>query len=141
MSFGQTRPKRCLSIMHSTTFEENRTQHINTNTSTPTVKHCGTAVMFWACFAATGPHGHLEHELLCIPKYSSVKYKAICPTAKIGSLIPSTLANGEWLKKKIIKVLHWPSQRLEMKCFDGTLRERCLTRTCGQTNAPQTSMN
>ncbi len=31
------------------------------------------------------PHSHrVEHELLCIPKYSRVKCEAIHPTAKVG---------------------------------------------------------
>lgn len=49
----------------------------------PAVKHSSERIRIWACFTVTGP-GHIvvDRELLCIEKYSRVKYEAICLSAK-----------------------------------------------------------
>ena len=61
----------------------------------------------------------VHHELLWIPKYSRVKYEAICPTAKAWLKLAhqqdndpkhSSRSTTECLKKKRIKVLQWSSQ-------------------------------
>jgi len=69
----------------------------------PTVRHGGGNIMIWGCFSAKGTDGWVvQHDN--DPKH----------TAK---------ATKEWLKKKHIKVLEWPSQSPDRHPIENLWRE------------------
>ncbi len=107
MSFEQMRPKlRCLAIKSSAMFGENLKstsakpflmEH-SFGHSIPKVTHAGGGLMIWGLFISHRtwePHSHwVDHEVLCIPKYSRVKCEDMCPTAKVGLKLGH--ATGQW---------------------------------------------
>lgn len=82
------------------------------------------AVPWWqfddlACSAVTRPSSHsVDHELLCMQRYSRVKHEAIC-TTPIGScyrtMIPNAAANLQFdgRKRKGSRCCNKPNSRLQ----------------------------
>ncbi len=73
--------------------EHNQNKHL-----IPKVKHAGGGVMILGLFCSHrtwGPHSHwVDCELLCIPKYSRVKFEAIHLTAKAWPKLGDS--TGQW---------------------------------------------
>jgi len=90
----------------------------------PTVKQCGGGVMIWACFAATGPG------LLAV--FQSTINSSVYQSMSVWQLtvgrewvmqqdnIPKNTIEfiTEWLKKKRIKMLQWPSQSPDLNLIE-----------------------
>lgn len=61
--------------------------HINKKTS---YQHSGGGVMIWSCFAASEYLAVIkltDHELLCIPKYSTVKCETSVQQLNVGQIM------------------------------------------------------
>ncbi len=89
----------------------------------PTVKHGGGNIMFWSCFSAKGTGWlHRIEGPMDGAKYHKILDKNLLPSARTLKMgrgwsfqhdsdpKHTTKATKEWLKKKHIKVLEWPSQ-------------------------------
>ncbi len=106
---------RCLTIMHSATFGESQKTYQHKHLI-PKLKHAGEGLMslgFFCSHRTWVPHSHwVDHEPLCIPKYSRLKCEAIRMTAiawpKLGHATGqwskhTSKSPTEWLKRSIIK--------------------------------------
>ncbi len=106
-----------LYIWHKT----NTAFHINN--IIPTVKHGGGSVMVWGCFAASGPgwlaiidgtiNSALYQKILkenIWPSVCDLKLKRTWVMQQDNDPKHTSKSTSEWLKKKKIKVLEWPSQ-------------------------------
>ncbi len=85
----------------------------------PTVKHGGGNIMLWGCFSAKGT-GQLNHIKWTMDRARSLKPARALKMGR-GWVFKhdndpkyTTMATKEWLKKKHIKVLEWPSQSPEL---------------------------
>lgn len=95
-------------------------KHININFLIPTVKHGGGGVMISTCFVVKGP-GQLvvTESTMNSSLYQSALALVYCQQLNLGrnwiiqqtnDLKHSSKSTTEWLKKNIVKVLHWLSQ-------------------------------
>ena len=115
-------------------FGINSTRHVwskrnaeyNPKNTIPTVKHGGGNLMLWGCFSVKGT-GRIEGRM------NGTMYREILVRAlKMGrgwvfqhdnDPKHTAKATKEWLKRKHIKVLEWPSQSPDQNPIENLLRE------------------
>uniref|UniRef100_A0A673XEB3 Tc1-like transposase DDE domain-containing protein n=1 Tax=Salmo trutta TaxID=8032 RepID=A0A673XEB3_SALTR len=102
----------------------------------PTVKHGGGNIMHWGCFSAKGTgqlhcikgtmDGAMYHQILgenLLPSARALKMGREWVFQHANDPKHTAKATKEWLKKKHIKVLEWPSQSPDPNPIENLWRE------------------
>ena len=89
----------------------------------PTIKHGGGSIMLWGCFSSSGPGKlHVIEGKINSSMYQDILQQNMLPSVKLLKLPRGWMFqqdNGpkhtavktkEWLQRKNVKVLEWPSQ-------------------------------
>ena len=122
--------------INSTRVWRKRNAEYNPKNTIPTVKHGGGNLMLWGCFSAKGA-GQLHHieGRMNEPKYQEILGDNLLPSVRALKMgcgwvfqhdndpKHTAKATKEWLTKKHIKVLEWPSQSPDRNPIKNLCRE------------------
>ena len=113
-----------------------RNAEYNPKNTIPTVKHGGGNLMLWGCFSAKGTgrlhriegrmNGAMYRVILgnnLLPSVRALKMGHGCVFQHDNDPKHTAKATKEWIKKKHIKVLEWPSQSPNLNPSENLWRE------------------